>query len=288
MILVTVIIPTYNRPELLNKAVSSVLDQNIEEIEILIIDDCSDISNEIAIRKIVETNERIRCIRNNKNLGVAESRNIGILNAQGDYLLFLDDDDQLLPEMIDQSLQVLSTQELDAVSCRSSVVSEIIVKRKVDRYNRQQKEEFELYPMDIHPMEHIFLFVPQIHTFLIRRSSIGETRFNKELKYGEDIFFWISLAAKGCRFQKSEFIGCMYHLHDDSSSLKIAFNEKIKFYRTIHSSFQSNKRILNIANIKRAYLFLKRSKKEFIMYFLRAISSPSLFFQHLKYYIKSL
>ncbi|MFA5668010.1 MAG: glycosyltransferase family A protein [Balneolaceae bacterium] len=98
--LVTVIIPTYNRPELVQRAVKSVQEQTYSNIEIIVIDDAS----EKDIFNSLEGYENIRVLRNEVNKGGCFSRNRGIKEARGEYINFLDDDDILYPEKIEKQI----------------------------------------------------------------------------------------------------------------------------------------------------------------------------------------
>lgn len=96
---VSVIIPTYNRARLLSRAVSSVLRQTYEDHEIIIVDDCSIDDTPQVIQSYADP--RIRSVRHNRNAGLPTSRNTGIQMARGEYVAFLDDDDECLPERLE-------------------------------------------------------------------------------------------------------------------------------------------------------------------------------------------
>lgn len=88
--LVSVIIPTYNRKAFLEQAINSVLTQTYEDLEIIIIDDGSDLDN--RYQKIESKDDRIKYfIRPHR--GVAAARNFGVSVSSGEYLAFLDSDD---------------------------------------------------------------------------------------------------------------------------------------------------------------------------------------------------
>ena len=92
----SVIIPTYNREELISKAIDSVLSQNYNNYEIIVIDDGS-IDNTVELmNKYLDKDKRIRFFINDKNMGVSYSRNRGIDEAKGEFVTFLDSDDILL------------------------------------------------------------------------------------------------------------------------------------------------------------------------------------------------
>jgi glycosyltransferase involved in cell wall biosynthesis len=91
----SLIIPLYNREAKIQKAIQSILDQEFQDFEIIVIDDCStDRSCEIVLSI---SDDRIRLIKNETNLERCLTRNKGIELAQGKYICFLDSDDYHLP-----------------------------------------------------------------------------------------------------------------------------------------------------------------------------------------------
>ncbi len=95
---VSVVIPTHNRAELLCRAIQSVLDQTFQAFEIIVVDDASGDDTEAAVRGFHD--RRIQYIRHAVGKGDAGARNTGVRNAEGDYVAFLDDDDEWLPEKL--------------------------------------------------------------------------------------------------------------------------------------------------------------------------------------------
>lgn len=91
--LVTVQICTYNRAELLPKAIDSILSQNYENIEIIILDDASTDKTAELMENYVSKNSKIKYYRNDKNLGITSSRNKILTLSGGRYLAVLDSDD---------------------------------------------------------------------------------------------------------------------------------------------------------------------------------------------------
>ncbi len=108
---VTVIIPTYKRSvEFLSRAVKSVIDQTYKNIEIIVIDDSP--SNYIErdnIKNYMDSivNQDIKYYQNEKNMGGSLARNRGIELATGEYISFLDDDDEYMPEKIEKQIKFM-------------------------------------------------------------------------------------------------------------------------------------------------------------------------------------
>jgi len=100
--LVSIIIPTYNRENILGRAINSVINQTYKNFELLIIDDASSDNTESVIRGYSDT--RIKYFKNHRNSGSNKSRNKGLKIANGDYIAFLDSDDEWLPQMLESQL----------------------------------------------------------------------------------------------------------------------------------------------------------------------------------------
>src|SRR6266481_7201740 len=108
---VSVIIPTHNRAEFLRSAITSVLNQTYQNFEIIVVDDASTDKTREIITSFDD--QRIKYIRHEVNKGDAGSRNTGILNSSSDYLAFLDDDDQWLPEKLQTQMDLLINSATD-------------------------------------------------------------------------------------------------------------------------------------------------------------------------------
>ena len=101
---VSVIIPTYNRSHLVGRAIQSVLNQTFTDFELIIVDDASTDNT----KEVVESFNapRIRYIRHEQNKGGGATRNTGIEAAYGEYIAFLDSDDEWLPRKLEKQLLI--------------------------------------------------------------------------------------------------------------------------------------------------------------------------------------
>lgn len=114
---VSIIIPTYKRHHLLNKAVDSALAQSYDNLEIVVIDDNPPESTErnltINAMKKYETNDSVIYCLNEKSCGGSLARNKGINEASGEYITFLDDDDVYLPKKIETQIEFILQNDLE-------------------------------------------------------------------------------------------------------------------------------------------------------------------------------
>lgn len=117
MPLVSVVMPTFNRAMLFERALRSVLGQTYGNLEIIVVDDASS-DNTADVVKAAQ-DDRIRYFRHDTNRGGSAARNTGIRAARGEYIAFLDDDDEWEPLKTEEQLKVLEGQDYDAVLCTS-------------------------------------------------------------------------------------------------------------------------------------------------------------------------
>ncbi|MCF4965835.1 glycosyltransferase family 2 protein [Nostoc sp. CMAA1605] len=106
--LLSIIIPTHNRPHLVTQAVQSALEQTIDDFEVIVVDDASTQPIDLP------SHSKLRVIRLSQPHGGAGTRNIGLAAAIGRWVTFLDDDDRLLPHMAELSFKALSSTTLSA------------------------------------------------------------------------------------------------------------------------------------------------------------------------------
>ncbi|WP_170829546.1 glycosyltransferase family 2 protein [Terribacillus halophilus] len=93
----SIIIPVYNREREIERCLESCLNQNLDSVEIVIVDDCS-IDKSVDVVKSFFLNKRVnyKILEIDKNKGVGHARNFGVKSSEGEWLLFLDSDDELL------------------------------------------------------------------------------------------------------------------------------------------------------------------------------------------------
>ena len=113
--LLTVVIPVYNVEKYLKRCVESVLVQEWNNYDILLVDDGSTDSSPQICDDYVKAYDFISVIHK-ENGGLSEARNTGILHAKGDYVYFPDSDDWLEPQTFKELAEVLESQEFDIVS----------------------------------------------------------------------------------------------------------------------------------------------------------------------------
>lgn len=120
---VSVVIPTYKRVDTLDRAIESVLKQTFSNIEVIIVDDNNpDTEGRIAAEKLMGKyvdNPQVRYVQHPYNKNGSAARNTGVGASTGDYVAFLDDDDEFLPEKISSMVARLNELSDDYAVCYS-------------------------------------------------------------------------------------------------------------------------------------------------------------------------
>lgn len=120
-IMVSCVIPTYKRSDTLSRAIDSVLAQSYDNLEVLVVDDNERGTKESeAVKKLVGnyTDNRVKYVDQPKHINGAEARNAGVRASKGEYVAFLDDDDEWHPEKIEKQMAFIQSHPgVDGVSC---------------------------------------------------------------------------------------------------------------------------------------------------------------------------
>ena len=113
---ISVIIPTYNRGKLVTKAIKSALNQTYNNIEVIVVDDCSTDNTEIEIKKINDS--RIKFIKLKQKKGGNYARNRGVRIATGEFISFLDSDDIFYYNKLEKQINNIKNKKTDFDFCK--------------------------------------------------------------------------------------------------------------------------------------------------------------------------
>lgn len=202
---VSVIIPTHNRPEFLHSAITSVLNQTFQDFEIIVVDDASKDDTHNVINCI--NDRRIKYIRHEINKGVSAARNTGITASTSDFIAFLDDDDEWMPEKLGK--------QVDLIENKSPGVGVVYT-----GFVRMNRKSTEILGQNI-PTKRGTIFnemlignwIGTASTPLFRRECFDKVGlFDERISYGEDYDMWIRMS-KEFRFEYIEEPLVKYHVH---------------------------------------------------------------------------
>ena len=205
---VSVIIPTFNRAQLLRRALRSVRSQTWQDYEVIVVDDHSSDGTTRMIGELEDS--RIECIRHTTNRGQSAALNTGIEKARGEYLAFLDDDDEWLAEKLAKQVEILDKAP--------NHVGLIYTWRELasDRQDTpaQPQPTRKMLRGDIYEdMVRLNLPLPP-STWMVRQEtaqSIGG--FDETLRVAKDQDFMVRLCVRGWHVEVLPEVMVVKHLH---------------------------------------------------------------------------
>ncbi len=210
---VSVIIPTYNRSELLKKAVASLKNQSHQNFEIIIIDDFSTDDTAAVVKEMED--DRIIYLKHDTNKGGSEARNTGIKRATGDFIGFLDSDDQWLPRKLEKQLRQFEGQpDVGVVYTGVQVVNE---------NNQPTRKIVPEYRGDILPKLFESNCIDTTSSVLVRKEVLDQVQgFDAALPSCQDWDLYIRLA----QVTKFDFVKENMVLFYHHSGERITTNKK--------------------------------------------------------------
>lgn len=207
---VGVIITTYNRADLLPRAIKSVLEQTYQNFKIVVVDDASTDNTEEAVKSFGGKN--IEYIRHKENLGCATARNSGldsILNV--DYVCFLDSDDRFSLEKLEKEIRLLESDP-----GAGFVYSDYIFYDEISGKRGLRKVVATGHPENFR-WEHFLTNEAKSSGIMYRALVVQKLRFREDLRYNEDSEFLQRIAMEE-RGLYSDYPGCIVYFHFWSKS----------------------------------------------------------------------
>ena len=181
--LVSVVIPTYNRADLLQRAIRGALAQTYVHLEVIVADDASTDDTAAAVAGI--TDSRVTYIRHGANRGVSAARNMAIRAAKGELIAFLDDDDVWLPDKLEKQVPLFGLPQVGLICCG------------IEGVDREGRRQWVSRPYLRGHIYEALLFKNYFitSTVVVRRSCLEEDHlFDEALTAHEDYDLWLRIA----------------------------------------------------------------------------------------------
>jgi glycosyltransferase involved in cell wall biosynthesis len=226
--LVSAVIPSYNYGAFVGKAIDSVLNQTHSNIECIVVDDGSTDNTREVVAKY---GDRVRYIYQ-KNAGLPDARNTGVKAARGEFVGFLDSDDEWDPKFVEVALKYFSKMapEFGVVACRSTQVALDSKPLGLKRLLPEIDEEVTLLDLIFRTR-----FFPS--AVVARTSSVVEAGYFDTNYVSEDRDMWIRIAERHRVFIHGQRLVLIRKHPTNMSKNASSMKEKIK--RTIKKSYRS-------------------------------------------------
>jgi len=184
--LVSVIVPTHNRAHMLEKAISSIRKQTYKNVEIIIVaNGCKDNTTEVG-SKLESKYENVKFLDFIEPLGGAEARNKGLDAVSGEYIAFLDDDDEWLENKLEMQVNILKKSQYCIVGCNYNIM-----------YTNNKIRPIRAFKNEIKTNDMLYENILGSYSFCMTKNIyINEVRINPDLKSSQDWDLWLKILTK--------------------------------------------------------------------------------------------
>lgn len=264
---VSVIIPTYGRPKTLKRAVNSVLNQTYHNIEVIVVDDNNpNTVDREETEKVIEDfpKDVLKYIQHPENLNGSAARNTGAKNAIGKYLMFLDDDDEFLPEKVERQLNNLKNTKYKINYCS------YVRKYKGKLKDKSKKERFGNLYLDALSRN---LFIAAGSNLMIERDIFFEVGgFDETFQRNQDLEL-LTKVIKKHEIAHVDYYGLIVHTHRNKKG------DFVKITEHFISTFSKEIEGLNEKDLKYFYTCIKL---QLFRHYLLKKKKPVYAFRYLK------
>lgn len=217
--LVSVIIPTYKRYDLLDRAICSVINQTYKNVEIIVVDDNQPDSPERKkTEEVVSKYKSIVYLKNDKKLGGSRSRNKGIDVAKGEFIAFLDDDDEFLPTKIEEQYKLykeMNDNNIGIIYCYVQNIDENGNKKNVYKCDFEGNVLFE----------HMAYFIATTSTWFCKKSVLVDIGKFEDVPSQQDTTTLMNMLVKGYKVYRVPKILLNYSIFNNRQKItKISEN----------------------------------------------------------------
>jgi glycosyltransferase involved in cell wall biosynthesis len=302
--LVTIVIPTFNRPDQLSGAVESALGQTYANMEVIVHDNGSDVDPRESLSSILDS--RLKVFRNPTNLGVARNFSLGLAKANGDYVGILGDDDRLEPEFVAKLVGPLE-QHPEVIAAFSShcAMSDGIpdeeLTNRLSRFFGLGALESGLHS-DAEMLALVIRAIPMVTGSLLRTSAAPWSSIPEVYGIGTDVYmmYLVARSKMSCYFVKERLVRVNYAGNTLTTKMKSSHEARVSaaqgamhYWTLIHGDTTLNYRSyyrlkMTHAAIMVIYYLMKQKKwLEALTELGRGISSglfmPNVVMEHLSY-----
>jgi glycosyltransferase involved in cell wall biosynthesis len=226
---VSVIIPVFNAEKFIEKSINSVLDQTCQNFEIIVVDDASTDDSLKIIKKMSKQNDKIKIIEHKQNTGRAGAMNSGLKEAKGNYIAFLDADDIIEKEKLNEQIKVFERNkniDMTYTDLREfdekgegkiwESVDFKTLKEPLKRLQESAKSKGKFkYTSQILDKDK---FIPG-GSVMIRKKIISRgIKFDEELKNSEDCDFNFKIIGAGYKIKRIPKVLYFYRQHPNQKS----------------------------------------------------------------------
>lgn len=264
---ISIIIPVYNTGRILNRTINSVLKQSFKDFELLLINDGSNSETVKICEELLKKDKRIKLI-NKDNGGLCSARNLGIQKANGEYITFLDHDDEYEENLLEDNYKLANKYNADIIKfgykyidcCNNEIVGERKSRGNIDELlilDRKMIKEKYYYLNDNKILVYIWDAMYK-RDFILKYDILFDLRYTigrEDIAYNINVYKYIS------KLVYNPQIYYKYYAYNNSTYNGISKEKYLKYFDDMLENFYIENKLLldlNIENIKMGYISYRK------------------------------
>lgn len=239
--MLSIVIPTFNRPDMLSSALRSIRCSNLDLVEVIVCDDRSTEENQAENKRIIqnvinETNIKIQYLENSRTKGVSGARNCAVEKSSGEWILFLDDDDEFYENYIDYVINYVSKN-----NSVDLFWADAIIQKKLGSSETKLKRVFS--PNSMAEFYRDFLSVGLGYGIVVRKQAFMECgMLDENLKVAEDTSLFIEFIKRNKIIKNVPAFGVIIHEHSSEKlTSSYEYHARTDVFRSL---FRKNIKVL--------------------------------------------
>lgn len=214
--MISIVMPVFNAEEYLKKSIESILGQTYPAWELIIIDNGSEDDSFRICQEYAKNEDRILVLHQYQNKGVSAARNLGVEKATGNYVTFLDADDWVAPDYLEQLIKTAKNTQADMLVCQY---------RKAYDADRNVEEEIQeqssfaakAYNREEYVSQCLLEGYTHCWGVLFKNSLLEGIRFPARITIGEDVLFLIDAILQAEKIVVTEYDGYRYYINENGA-----------------------------------------------------------------------
>lgn len=252
---ISVIIPVYNVEEYITDCLNSIINQTYKDLEIICVDDCGQDNSMNIVRSFAQKDNRFKIVESSKNVGLSGARNKGLEIATGEYIYFIDSDDYIDLNYLEEMLKYIEKTKTDVIvnnnilRCYLNGKTKQILSRNIPKI----KKYSIVNPKDTN-------IIAMVWCKLYRKSFLDKINFSFpiELRRGEDSYLTSLITSL---IDKITIInGPTYYYLETKTSLTATLGKSDTYYlAVIEKVFEKykNMNVINKHKLNKLYIFIE-------------------------------
>lgn len=217
--MISIVMPVYNAENYLKKSIESILNQTYPAWELILIDNGSEDDSYRICREYAKQDERIWVMHQYQNKGVSAARNLGMEKVTGEYVTFLDADDWIAPDYLEQLSKMAKNTQADMLVCQFQKVydEQRQGNSKVQKDEQKRRYRLKTYNREDYISRCLLNGYTHCWGVFYKVSLLEGIWFQTKITIGEDVLFLIDTILQAEKIVVTDYDGYRYYINENGA-----------------------------------------------------------------------